>query len=440
MAGNVSTQTEEELILEILERLFPLHRSVAGPGLRETLAIISEYVPLTQTDVPTGTPILDWIVPREWKIRDGWIASRGGRRIVDYQASNLNVVSHSTPVPRQLMPMTDLRSHLHTTPGQPHLTPYKSSPYDDAWGFCLAQETLDQMEDLEYEVCIDSALADGALSYGEVLVPGTTGREFILSAHTCHPSLADDNLSGIAVAIIAARRLLERGNSPAIGLRVIFAPGTIGTVAWLANNQQTLQRVVGGLTLVCLGDEQPLAYKRTIRGDTAIDQAAAAALEFSEPGSDVLDYHPWGYDERQYNSPGIDLPVGSLMRGRHGQFPEYHTSGDSLDFVSAGQIAAAARVVDEILKRFQATRVYRNLQGEGEPQLGRRGLFRRLGGSGDPEAQQLAILWLLALADGRRTLEQIAERAGVSLEIVESAAAALVESNLLIDIHSSRLR
>ena len=422
---------ERGLMRDLVAELYPLPRSVAGPGLRQSLEIIGERIPLVRHDVPTGTPVFDWEIPPEWTIRDAWIADRGGRRVVDFRTSNLHVVSHSAPVPRQWMSRDALLSHLHTLPDRPGLVPYRTSFYADGWGFCLAHEVLETMTDPEYEVCIDADLAQGSLSYGEFSLPGTCGREFLLSAHVCHPSLANDNLSGVAVAVAVARRIAARTAAPKLGLRVVFAPGTIGTVAWLARNPERVASIAGGLTLVCLGDDRPLTYKRSLHGRTGSDAAAEHVLLARDAAAEIIDYHPWGYDERQYNSPGFRLPVGSLMRGRHGQFPEYHTSADNLGFISADRLADSVDAVAAIYDELSDDETYVTLVAHGEPQLGRRGLYRSVGGLADPESHQLAMLWILALSDGRTSLGAIARRSGLPPSVLRAAASALRAAGLV---------
>jgi aminopeptidase-like protein len=415
---------------ELVRELYPICRSITGDGVRRTLALIARHVPLRVHEVASGTRVLDWTVPPEWNIRDAWIKDASGRRLVDFQASNLHVVSYSVPVHAR-MSLSQLRPHLHTLPERPDWIPYRTSYYREDWGFCLSQRQLDALPEAEYEVCIDSSLQPGHLSYGEVVIPGRRQEEILLSSHVCHPSLCDDNLSALAVAVFLARRLASRGDR-GYTLRFLFAPGTIGTLAWLAQNRAAAARVRHGLTLVCLGDQHDFTYKRTLQGDAGIDRAVEHVLRRSGRPYRLVDYHPFGYDERQYNSPGFRLPVGSLMRGRHGEFPEYHTSADNLDFVSAERLGEAFEVVLATLEVLDERRVFRNLCPWGEPQLGRRGLYRALGGT-DVSGLELALLWVLCLSDGGHSLLDIAERARLDLALVEQAAVLLVAHGLLAE-------
>jgi aminopeptidase-like protein len=412
----------------LVRELYPLCRSLTGDGVRETLRILARSLPLEIHEVPSGTPVFDWTVPREWNLREAWIASPDGRRIVDARDSNLHVVSYSVPV-RRRVELAELRAHLHTLPDQPDWIPYRTSYYDEGWGFCVTQKQLEALREPAYEVCIDATLAPGHLTYGELFVPGRSEREILISAHVCHPSLADDNLSGIAVAAALAERL--RGREREHGVRFLFAPGTIGALTWLARNPAAAKRIAHGLTLVCLGDASPFTYKRTLAGDAEIDRAAALVLRESGQPHAVIDYFPFGYDERQYNAPGFRLAVGSLMRARHGQFPEYHSSGDDLDFVTPRALEESLAVCAALLDVLDGNRIYRNAQPYGEPQLGRRGLYRALGGEPDLAELQLAMLWLLTLSDGSRSLLDVAERAGLRFALVRRAADQLVAHGLL---------
>jgi aminopeptidase-like protein len=420
--------SDGEVLYALVRELFPICRSLTGDGVRRTLSILSRELPLQVHEVPSGAPVLDWTVPREWNVREAWIADASGRRVVDFAASNLHLVSYSLPM-RRRMPLSELRAHLHTLPEHPDWIPYRTSHYAEDWGFCLAQRQLDALPEGEYEVCIDTTLAPGHLTYGELLLPGETEEEILVSAHLCHPSLCDDNLSGIVVAHALGMRLraAPRGRR---GVRFLFAPGTIGAITWLACNREAARRVKHGLTLVCLGDRHPLTYKRTLEGSAAIDRAAQLVLRDRGQPHQVVDFSPYGYDERQYNSPGFRLPVGSLMRGRHGRFPEYHTSADDLGFVTPTSLAESLEVVSEIVEVLQADACYRNLQPWGEPQLGRRGLYRSKGGSELP-GLEMAMLWVLSLADGSRSLVSIAERSGLPFRTLQKAAELLLAHELL---------
>jgi aminopeptidase-like protein len=435
MADETSALSGEPLgraLHGLVERLYPICRSITGNGVRKTLEILREYVDLTVSEVPSGTPVLDWTVPNEWNIKDAWIKNQNGEKVVDFRAHNLHVVNYSCPV-RARMSLEQLKPRLHSLPDRPDWIPYRTTYYDVDWGFCLTQRQLEAMPDGEYEVCIDSTLEPGSLTYGELVLPGEKTDEILISTHVCHPSLCDDNLTGIAISVFLARELAR--NKRAYTLRFLYAPGTIGALTWLARNRETAHRVRHGLTLTCLGDGSPFTYKRTFAGDAEIDRAAAIVLEPSGYPHQFIDFFPYGYDERQYNSPGFRLPVGSLMRGRHGQFPEYHTSGDNLGFVEPERMVESYEVVKRICLALEGNRTYRNLAPEGEPQLGRRGLYRAVGGTNLPNLQ-FAMLWVLNLSDGRHTMFDIARRAGLAFDVVRAAADLLLDHGLLEEVQT----
>ncbi|GII02344.1 DUF4910 domain-containing protein [Planobispora takensis] len=420
-------KTAGERMHALVRRLYPICRSITGDGVRRTLEIVGESIPLRVSEVPTGTEVLDWTVPREWNIRDAYVKDPSGRRVVDFNASNLHVVGYSVPV-SATMTLDELRGHLHTLPDQPGLVPYRTSYYAETWGFCLSQETLDGMGPGPYEVVIDSTLRDGHLTYGECVVPGETADEVIVSCHTCHPSLANDNLAGIAVAVELARRLAA-GGTPRHTYRFLFMPGTIGAITWLARNRERTGRIRHGIVLACAGDGGTLTYKRSRRGDAVIDRAAAHVL--GDRPHTILDFSPYGYDERQFGSPGFDLPVGGLTRTTYAGYPEYHTSGDDPDFVLPEAMADTLGALEEIVEILDGDRRYLNLSPYGEPQLGRRGLYGSLGGRSDTEQAQMAMLWVLNLSDGEHGLLDIAQRSGLPFATVADAARALVGAGLL---------
>ncbi|MBU6533600.1 DUF4910 domain-containing protein [Streptomyces sp. A108] len=412
----------------LVERLYPLCRSITGDGVRATLRIVDEYIPLHVHEVPTGTQVLDWTVPKEWNIRDAYVADAAGRRVVDFAASSLHVLGYSVPV-SATMPLAELRPHLHTLPDRPAWVPYRTSYYEPAWGFCLAQETLDALPDGEYEVRVDSTLEDGHLTYAEHVVPGRVPDEVLVSCHVCHPSLANDNLAGIAVAAFLARELAER--NPYYTYRFVFAPGTIGAITWLARNRDRIERVRHGLVLACAGDAGQLTYKQSRRGDAEIDRVLRHVLAASGRPHRVHEFTPYGYDERQYCSPGFDLGVGSLTRTPYAGYPEYHTSADDLDFVSPAAMADTLAVCREAFAVLDRNRRYVNLSPYGEPQLGRRGLYDSLGGRSDAKQAQLAMLWVLSLSDGEHGLLDVADRSGLPFDTVAGAADALHGAGLI---------
>lgn len=415
-------------MLALIERLYPICRSITGNGNRQTLSILAEGYDIAIHEVPSGTPVLDWVVPPEWNIREAWIKDPGGAVIVDFKDQNLHVAGYSMPV-HQTLSKSALMPHLHSLPDQPDRIPYRTSYYQEAWAFCMTDRLKNSLPDGDYEVFIDADLKPGHLTYGEVVLPGTRRDEFLFSTHICHPSLANDNLSGIAVADQLIRRL--RGVRRHHTYRFLFIPGTIGSITWLALNPEAVRHIRHGLVLSCLGDPGAPHYKRSRRGDARIDQVAGYVLQQSAACHAILDFVPYGYDERQYGSPGFDLPVGLFTRSPHGTFPEYHTSADHPGFVRPDALADSLRLLLEMVRIVEEDHVYRNTHPMGEPQLGRRGLYEALGGANDRQEAQLALLWVLNQSDERHSLLDIAIRSRLPWSRIRLAADQLLACGLL---------
>jgi aminopeptidase-like protein len=411
--------------------LQPIPRSLTGDGVRQTLARIGARIPLVVHEVPTGTAVLDWTVPREWNLRAAWVKGPDGATVIDAVRSPLHVVGYSIPV-RARMPLAELQEHLHSLPEHPGWVPYRTSYWRETWGFCLADSERQKLREGEYEVSIDATLADGALTYGECFLPGEGDREVLFSCHVCHPALANDNLSGLALATFLAERLATVPRRH--GCRFLFVPGTIGAITWLARNEERLGRIEHGLVVANVGDRGGFHYKQSRRGDATVDRAVPRAL--AELGDDVIvePFVPFGYDERQYCSPGFDLPVGSLTRTPWGRYPEYHTSADDLTFVGADALGGSLRAYLAVVALLEENRRYKNLAPKGEPQLGRRGLYRSLGGANDGREREMALLWVLNQSDGGPDLLAIAERSGLPLPMLAEAARALVDARLLEEV------
>ena len=414
----------------LIERLYPICRSLTGDGQRRTLAILGEAIDLTIHEVPSGTEVFDWTVPREWNIRGASIKDASGRKVVDFADSNLHVMGYSAPVHRR-MPLAALKRHLHTLPDRPDWIPYRTSYYREDWAFCVSHRQLLDMNDGEYEVLIDSSLQDGSMTYGEFLIPGERTEEILISCHICHPSLANDNLSGIAVATMLARELSATPHR--YSYRFLFTPGQIGSIAWLCRNENRVGQIRGGLVLACLGDAGGFTYKKSRRGDALIDRAVPQALRDAGRECQSVEFSPFGYDERQFCSPGFNLPVGCLMRTPHGCFPEYHTSADDLSFVRPENLAESLLRCRDIMRLMDANRTLINLNPKCEPQLGKRGLYGSVGGAANSRSRELALLWVLNLSDGEHSLLDIAERAGLPFPVIESSARDLERHELLAE-------
>jgi len=415
-------------IHDLVARLYPICRSITGEGVRETLRILAEQIQLEMSEVPTGTNVFDWTVPNEWNIRDAYVKNASGERIIDFRRSNLHVVNYSVPV-RARLSLMELKEHLHTAPEHPDWIPYRTSYYSEDWGFCLSHNQLLKLTEGEYEVCIDSTLEPGHLSYGECYLEGQTSDEMLIYCHVCHPSLCNDNLSSIALAVFLARELSRRALR--YSYRFLFAPGAIGSITWLRLNEAGLSKIKHGLVLSCLGDAGRSTYKKSRSGDTEIDRATTHMLQHSGRDYEIVDFSPWGHDERQFCSPGFDLPVGCLMRTPHGQFPEYHTSADNLDLVKPEFLADSFAKCLAIIDILESNRRYLNQNPKGEPHLGKRGLYRSIGGGPGGKERELAMLWVLNLADGRHDLLAIAERSGLGFGSIKYAADVLREHDLL---------
>jgi aminopeptidase-like protein len=423
----IDARSVGDQMLKFAEELYPICRSITGDGIRETLRRIGERIPLEVCEVPSGTQVLDWTVPLEWNIRDAYIEDPHGQRVIDFRDHSLHVVSYSAPVDAT-MSLSELKEHVHTLPDKPDVIPYRTSYYNKTWGFSMQDERLHGLPDGAYTVRIDSSLEPGNLTYAECYLAGETDDEVLISCHCCHPSIANDNLSGIALATQLADHL--RATSLRYSYRFLFIPGTIGSITWLALNGEALGRIKAGLVVTCVGDRGDPTYKRSRTGNALVDRAAVHVLRHSGRPHRVLDFSPYGYDERQYCSPGFNLPVGSLMRTPNGEYPEYHTSADDLEFISADALADSLSVYLRTLDVLENDNAYVNLSPMGEPQLGKRGLYPPTGGQGaGPEL--MARLWVLNLSDGDHGLLDIAERADMPFDEIRTAAKALADGGLL---------
>lgn len=410
--------------------LYPICRSITGDGVRQTLAAVNSRIPLQISEVPTGTDVFDWTVPKEWNIRDAYIKDARGERVVDFRKNNLHVLNYSIPI-RAKMPLKELRSHLHTIPDHTDWVPYRTSYYHEDWGFCLPHRQLKELQDTEYEVCIDSVLTEGYLTYGECYLPGHLPDEVLISCHVCHPSLANDNLSGLSVATALAELLEKR--ELRYSYRFLFIPGTIGAITWLARNHANTVRIRHGLVLTGIGNECSFHYKKSRIGIAEIDRAVMHVLQHEVASHQILEFSPYGYDERQYCSPGFNLAVGCLMRSVWGTFPEYHTSADDLAFITPTRLAESLRVCVATVDVLEHNRRYRNLSPYGEPQLGKRHLYRSTGGKAIG-VETNALLWVLNLSDGEHSLLDIAEKSRLPFSLISDATEALLDVGLLAGI------
>ena len=431
LTGDVWRDEVGHRMYQLITQLYPLSRSITGDGIRQTLQTIGRVIPLDVHEVPSGTPVLDWTVPNEWNVRDAYIKSPSGEKIVDFQRCNLHLLNYSLPI-QATMPLSALKEHLFSLPEHPDWIPYRTSYYRDNWGFCLPHKQLVNLADGAYEVLIDTTLEPGHLTYGEFYLPGETTDEVLFSCHACHPSLCNDNLSGVALVAHLARHLQSVPRR--YSYRFLFIPGTIGAITWLGQHQQDVAKIKHGLVVACVGDPGKLHYKKSRRGDMEIDRAVMHTLRHLGHEHEVRDFSPYGYDERQYCSPGFNLPVGSLTRTPHGQYPEYHTSADNLALVRPEALSESFMTYLAAVELLETNHTYVNAHPYGEPQLGKRGLYRTLGGLTDAKTEEMALLWVLNLSDGTHTLLDIAERADLPYAVIRQAATKLREHDLLVDI------
>jgi aminopeptidase-like protein len=419
---------------KLMEDLYPICRSITGDGVRETLEIIKKNIPLEIFEVPTGTKVFDWEVPKEWNINDAYVISPSGEKIIDFKESNLHIVNYSIPI-RKKISLNELKKHLHSIPEKPNTIPYLTSYYKEDWGFCIQHNKFQNLEDGDYDVVIDSDLSKGNLTYGEFFIKGETENEILISTYVCHPSMCNDNLSGVVLATFIAKYLNSISNFYSI--RFLFIPETIGAITWLAKNEKNTKKIKHGLVITCIGDDGEFTYKKSKKGNSEIDKISEYALETSKYPYKIIDFYPVGSDERQYCSPGFNLPVGSLMRTMYGEFLEYHTSDDDLNFIKSKSLQESFEMYKHIINLINKNKKFLNLNPKCEPQLGKRGLYNSLG------AQQLnakgkiidrAYLCILNYSDGGNSLLDIVEKSKISFEIISSAAERLLKANLIKEI------
>jgi aminopeptidase-like protein len=421
--GEIGTELHQ-----FISDLYPICRSITGDGFRETLRQIQQHIPVTTYEVPTGTQVFDWTVPKEWNIKDAYVKNSKGDRVIDFQKSNLHIVHYSIPVHTKVT-FEELKEHLFTLPDRTDWIPYRTSYYKESWGFCLSHRQFLELEEDEYEVCIDSSLEPGHLTYGEYYLPGEIADEVLISCHACHPSLCNDNLSGLAISTFLAKHLSKIARR--YSYRFVFIPATIGSITWLSSNEANVSQIKHGLVMTCMGDPGKSTYKKTRQGNAEIDRAVINVLKHSGQDYEVIDFIPYGYDERQYCSPGFNLPVGCLMRTPNSKFPEYHTSADNLDFVQPQYLTDSFVKCLSALSILETNKTYINQNPKCEPQLGKRGLYRAVGGLPGIGFDEFALLWVLNLSDGKHTLLDIAERSGLKFLAIGNAAIALQQVGLL---------
>jgi aminopeptidase-like protein len=421
-------------LFSVVEELFPQMRSITGEGIRNSLSRLGDVAPLTIHEVPTGTQVLDWVVPQEWRFNEAFIESPTGERLVDTADSTLHVVNYSIGIQAELSG-SELQEHLHSLADRPTAIPYRTAYYEPTWGFCLSENARAGLGEGPYRVVIDAEHFDGSLTYGELHIPGQVQDEILISTHICHPSLANDNLSGMAIAAALASELSSEPRH--FSYRFVFVPGTIGAITWLSRNQSAVDHTKAALVLTGLGDASPFTWKRTVGGNDWIDRVVTHVLARSGLPHHIVDFSPYGYDERQYSSPGFRIPTGRLSRAVHGTFPEYHTSADNLEFIKPEYLEASLLLLRSIIESLDADATFVNLQPDGEPQLGRRGLYGAVGALANPGEAQMQMLWLLNQSDGEHSILDIAERADLDMADLSTMAQLLETNHLLKSIPDS---
>ena len=445
---NDSVETQ---MYDLMIELFPICRSITGDGVRKTFDILKKIIKITTHEISTGTKVFDWVIPKEWKISDAYIIDPNGKKILDFQKSNLHVMQYSTPINKEIG-LDELKSHIHTIPNKPQSIPYITSYYNEDWGFCMTDEQLKKLNDGIYKVVIDSELKDGSLTYGEYYIEGKTKQEVIFSTYICHPSLCNDNLSGMILLVFLAQFLQTQNLT--YSYRFIFVPETIGAITWLNKNENRLNYIKHGLLVTCVGDSGNFTYKKTRQENADIDKIVINTLKKLKLDFNIQDFFPYGSDERQFCSPGFNLPVGSLMRTPYRQFAQYHSSEDNLEFVKKESLLESLKVYLEVvstienkedvpdleIKKIESptdTEIFINTNPKCEPQLGRRGIYRNFGfrrldvESDEIEKFELAIFWILNYSDGNNSLGYISKKSGISLDILRQTALKLLKCNLL---------
>lgn len=409
--------------------LFPICRSLSGEGVRETLRLISDEIgDLDIIETPTGKKVFDWTIPGEWNIRDAWIKDAKGVKIIDFKKNNLHVVSYSQPVNSKLK-LDQFKDNLHFIEDLPDVIPYRTSYYDKNWGFCLSYNqycSLSQKED--YEVFIDASTKKGSISHGEYLIKGKTNKTVVISTYVCHPSMANDNLSGMLTAVNLIKKLKRRDNY--YSYKILFLPETIGSINWLHQNYSELNNIVAGFVLTCTGDDEKINFKKSRKIDSSVNKAALYVSKFRNDFN-IIDYYPLGSDERQYCSPGFDLPFCTIMRSIPGKFEEYHTSADDLNFISVGQIDRAANFCIDIIDVIESNLKFKNKIMYCEPQLGKRGLYRTFGGKKLNSEDHKAIKWILNMSDGKNDLIDISVTSKIKLKTLKEISKILVDKDLI---------
>jgi aminopeptidase-like protein len=416
-------------IYNLCKQLWPITRSITGDGVRDTLRIIQQEIPnLAINEVSTGAQCFDWVVPKEWNIKDAYILDPDGKKIIDLQENNLHIVGYSVPI-NKTMPLSELQEHLHSLPNQPDAIPYVTSYYEERWGFCLTESQRKTLVEGDYQVCIDSELSDGSLTYGELIISGKSEKEVFLSTYVCHPSMANNELSGPAVTTYLAKWIQSQPRE--YTYRIVFIPETIGSICYLSKNIDAMKKnIVAGYNISCVGDDNAYSYLPSRNENTISDRVALHVLENLHLDFVKYSYLDRGSDERQYCSPGVDLPIASVMRTKYGEYREYHTSLDNLDYISSRGLYGAYKVLTKCIECIECNKIYKAAI-LCEPQMGRRNLRPTLGASTSMATDVKLMSNILVYADGEYDLLDMANKFNISIfELLESVDI-LVKEGLL---------
>lgn len=429
----------EKEMYSLMSRLYPICRSITGNGVRESLQILSEIIPIEQHEVKSGTEVFDWIIPNEWRVDKAYLKYQGDDNyIVNFNNSNLHLLNYSRPY-KGIVDFDELSKHCYYLEEYPDWIPYRTAYYSDEWGFCIPYNEYIKLDRTKkYEVLIDTELFPGSLTYGEYFIKGKSNKEVLISTYLCHPSLCNDNLSGVVMCTYLAKILSEKKNELNYSYRFIFVPETIGAITWLAQNESKLSDIVSGLVATCVGDAYPFTYKKTRDGNKTIDYVTEKALIDLGKKFRIIDYYPGGSDERQYGSPGINLPVGSLVRGLYTTdtipprpFKEYHTSADNLNYVKGKYLQESLDVYLKILDYFEKNDIYISDNMKCEPFLAKRKLNLKIGSGKGVYMTDVAIRFVMCYSDGKNDLIEISKKARISFEEIYSTAKVLESVGLI---------
>ncbi|MBR4707487.1 MAG: DUF4910 domain-containing protein [Pseudobutyrivibrio sp.] len=428
----MTIENKGEELYNLAKNIFPICRSITGDGVRETLKILQDYigqdgVQFDIREVPSGTPVFDWTVPKEWRIREAYIEDESEKRIIDFKENNLHVMGYSTPVD-EWVSLEELKTHVFTLPDQPELIPYVTSYYKERYGFCMSQKQLDSLPDGQYHMVIDSELFDGSLTYAEVIIPGSTEKELMMTSYFCHPSMANNECSG-PVVLAALIRYVASMKNRKYTYRFVLNPETIGSLTYLSQNIDVLQtNLKAGVVLSCVGDDMDYSLVQSRYGDTIADKSLKNIVEAREKHT-IYSFLKRGSDERQYNAPGVELPVVGFCRTKYGAYPEYHTSGDDMNLISPAGLQGAYEVMVQWIETMERNGYYK-MKVLGEPQLGKRGLFPTVSKKGDRNEVQI-LANFIAYCDGRNDLYDISEIIGVPAVELISIVDKLKDNDLI---------